>query len=486
MAIEYYNTLTRKKEKFVPIKKDKVSFYACGPTVYAPAHIGNFRTFVFEDLLHRHLTYQGFNVELIMNITDVDDKTIKASIEQKVSLKDYTQKYSSIFLNDLEKLNIKKATNYPYATEHIQPMIDLVEVLLEKKFAYIGEDKSVYFSIRKFADYGKFANIDISSLKPGARVNNDSYTKDNVSDFVLWKAYDEADGNVFWQTSFGKGRPGWHLECSAMSMQYLGKTIDIHAGGVDLIFPHHQNEIAQSECSTNQKFCNYWLHSEHLKVDGAKMSKSLGNFYTLDDIINKGYNVNSLRLFLLSAHYRQSLNFTFVGLDSMEKTLNGLVETYRTLKLMITNQFNSQTKLNEVSDDSSFEKLCLSNLNGFINSLDDDLNTPQAFSYLFLLEKEINKGISSNSLSINNLRTAKDTLEKMDSILQVIIPTFNEREKTIDKLSSFANSMIEKRKLAKQEGNYQLADSIRKELLEKGIILEDVGGNTIWKLTSNN
>src|SRR3989338_8353872 len=309
MPLKLYNTLTRKKEVFKPIKDKIVNLYTCGPTIYDYAHIGNFRAYICSDILKRYLKYKGFKVKHIMNITDVDDKTIKGANQQKISLKDYTKKYEKIFFEDIEALNIDKADVFPKATEHIKEMIDLVKKLLKNGIAYKSEDGSIYYDISKFKDYGKLSHTKIKELKEGARVNQDSYEKESANDFALWKAYHEEDGNIFWQTEIGKGRPGWHIECSAMSMKYLGSHFDIHAGGVDLVFPHHENEIAQSEAFTGKKFVNYWFHNEHLLVDGRKMSKSLGNYYTLRDLLTKNYNPKAIRYLLLSTHYRQQLNF---------------------------------------------------------------------------------------------------------------------------------------------------------------------------------
>ena len=287
--IVFYNSLTRKKEVFNPINKDEVGIYSCGPTVYNYAHIGNFRAYIFSDLIRRVLEDYGYNVKLIMNLTDVDDKTIKNSKENNISLESYTQKYKEAFFEDINTLNIKKATAYPSATLHIKEMIDIIELLKKNNHTY-EVDGSVYFKISTFQKYGELANLDKQELLDGAsgRVFNDEYDKENASDFVLWKAYTEEDGDVYWDSPFGKGRPGWHIECSAMSCKYLGNHFDIHTGGIDNKFPHHENEIAQNEAAFNEKFVNYWLHCEHLIVDGEKMSKSKGNFYTLRDLLDKG------------------------------------------------------------------------------------------------------------------------------------------------------------------------------------------------------
>jgi len=289
MAIKFKNSLSRVREEFKPIEPGKVKFYTCGPTVYNFAHIGNFRAYIFEDLLRRYLKYKGYDVYQVMNLTDIDDKTIRDSQKEGISLKDFTGRYIKAFFDDLDTLGIERAEQYPAATEHIPEMVELIKKLTENGYAY-EVNGNYYFKISAFKDYGKLANLDMAGLKAGARVATDEYEKDSVSDFALWKAWDEADGDVYWETEIGKGRPGWHLECSAMSMKYLGNHFDIHTGGVDNMFPHHENEIAQSEGATGEKFVNYWMHCEYLIVDGRKMSKSLGNFYTLRDIIDKGYS----------------------------------------------------------------------------------------------------------------------------------------------------------------------------------------------------
>ena len=310
--ILFYNSLTREKEVFKPINANEVGMYSCGPTVYNYAHIGNFRAYIFSDLLRRVLEDYGYNVKLVMNLTDVDDKTIKNSKENHISLNDYTKKYKEAFFEDIKTLGIKKATVNPAATDHIKEMIDIIELLKKNGHTY-ESDGSVYFKISTFPQYGELANLDKQELLDGAsgRVLNDEYDKENASDFVLWKAYTEDDGDVYWDSPFGKGRPGWHIECSAMSCKYLGKHFDIHTGGVDNKFPHHENEIAQNEAAFNEKFVNYWLHCEHLIVDGEKMSKSKGNFYTLRDLLDKGLSPEAIRYSLINSHYRKQLNFTY-------------------------------------------------------------------------------------------------------------------------------------------------------------------------------
>ncbi|MBM3304085.1 MAG: cysteine--tRNA ligase, partial [Candidatus Aenigmarchaeota archaeon] len=325
MAIKFHNTASRKKEAFKPIQESEVRIYTCGPTVYSFAHIGNMRSYVFADILHRFLKWKGFRLNHVMNITDVDDKTIRDSRREGASLKEFTERYTKAFFEDLGTLNIERVEHYPRATEHIAEIVRLVEALLSKGYAYKGDD-AIYFSIAKFKDYGRMAHLDMKGLKAGARVSHDEYDKEHVSDFALWKFWDEQDGDVFWDTPVGKGRPGWHIECSAMSMKYLGHSLDIHTGGVDLIFPHHQNEIAQSETATGKKFVRYWMHNEHLLVNGKKMAKSAGNFYTLRDLIKKGNKPDAIRYLLLASHYRQKLNLTDEGLKAAAQAVERLAD----------------------------------------------------------------------------------------------------------------------------------------------------------------
>ncbi len=343
--MKLFNTLTKLKEEFVPVDPKLVRLYTCGPTVYNFAHIGNFRTYVFEDLLRRWLKYRGFKVKQVMNLTDVDDKIIRDSQAQKISLKEFTTKYAKAFFEDWKALNLEKVEVYPNATDHITEMVAMIKVLLDKGLAYKTDD-GIYFSISKFKSYGELAHLDQKQLKAGAsgRVLKDEYEKENLADFALWKFWDKKDGDVFWETELGKGRPGWHIECSAMSAKHLTdafknskfmpekfKTLDIHTGGVDNLFPHHQNEVAQTEGCVSVPFVKYWLHSEHLLVDGRKMAKSFKNFYTVRDILNKGYHPIALRYLLLSAHYRQKLNFTFDALEASSVAVQRLKDFVKRL-----------------------------------------------------------------------------------------------------------------------------------------------------------
>ncbi|MCL6578354.1 MAG: cysteine--tRNA ligase [Candidatus Bathyarchaeota archaeon] len=464
--IHFFNTLTRKKEKFVPLEKDKIKMYTCGPTVYDYAHIGNFRAFLFEDLLRRWLEYRGFEVTQIMNITDVDDKTIKGSRKKQIPLKEYTEYYTKAFFEDIQALNIQKATLYPKATEHIPEMISLIKRLLEKGYAYKGEDGSIYYSISKFKDYGKLSKIKVGELKPGARVKVDEYEKEEARDFALWKAWDEEDGDVFWETELGKGRPGWHIECSAMSMKYLGETFDIHCGGVDNMFPHHENEIAQSEAATGKKFVNYWLHNEHLLVEGKRMAKRYGNYYTLRDLLAKGYHPAAIRYLLMSTHYRQQLNFTFEGLEAAKNAVDRLTSFMH--RLQDANGKESGEKI---------KQLIAQVQRNFGEAMDDDLNISVALAALFDFVREVNKLMDNNLLSKEEAEEVYNLMLHFDKVLGVI----GEAKKE-EKLPKEAEELIRKREEARKAKDWKTADKIREQLKAIGVIVEDTPQGVKWKI----
>lgn len=467
MTIQLYNNLTRQKEDFVPIAENEVKMYTCGPTVYDFAHIGNFRTYIFEDILRRYLKYRGYKVTQVMNLTDVDDKTIKGANAEKVPLVEYTAKYKKSFFDDLDALNIERAEFYPSATEHIKEMIAMIKILLEKGIAYKGADNSIYFSIAKFPDYGKLSKIQFDGLKAGARVSQDEYEKESASDFALWKSYCTDDGPVFWETELGKGRPGWHIECSAMSMKYLGPHFDIHTGGVDNIFPHHENEIAQSEAATGKKFVNYWLHSEHLLVDNKKMSKSLGNFFTLRDIMAKGYKGREVRYLLMSTHYRQKLNFTFTGLESARNTLKRIDDFTAKLNSII----QQQVKKPESIPDIALKPMILKVKADFRKDMDDDLNMSNALASIFDFMREMNK----LDLSADEAQEVLDVMLDFNKVLGVITL----RQESLDQE---VQSLIREREQARKQKNFRRSDEIRDMLKAKGIVLEDSkDGNVTWK-----
>ena len=455
--LKLFNTLTRKKEIFKPIEPKKVKMYSCGPTVYNLAHIGNFRAYLFSDILRRYLEYKGYGVIQVMNITDIDDKTIRDSGRAQMSLKEFTQKYTKEFFKDLKTLNIKKAHFYPRATHHIKEMIKFVEVLEKKGFAY-ERHHSVYFDISKFKDYGKLSRIDLKKIIPGKRVDLDEYQKDAPGDFVLLKrsTLEELKRGIFYETKWGKVRPGWHLECSVMSMKYLGETFDIHTGGVDLIFPHHENEIAQSEAYSGKKFVNFWLHNEHLLVNGKKMSKSLGNFYTLRDLLKMEYSWRAIRYFLISAHYRQKLNLTFSALKSAENTIERIREFLSRLN-----------RLEGGKNKKKIEELIKKTKENFERAMDDDLNTPKALAVFFKFIGEINK---IEKITKTEKEKIKRLIRKLDSVFGLKIL---ELEKEKIKVPKEIRELVRLREKFRKEKKWEKADEIREKIKQKGYWIED-------------
>ncbi len=463
MVLKFFNSLGNKIEEFKSIKPGFVGLYTCGPTVYNYAHIGNLKCYTWEDLLKRYLIFKGYKVKQVMNYTDVDDKTIKGCISERIALSEYTEKYEKALREDIAKLNILPADIYCPATEHIQEMVELIQTLIKKGFAYKGEDGCIYFSIKKFPNYGKLAGIDPKQLKAGARIKQDEYDKEGVGDFALWKAWDENDGPVFWDTQLGKGRPGWHIECSAMSVKYLGEHFDLHTGGIDNKFPHHENEIAQSEAASGKKFVNYWMHTAHLMVDGQKMSKSLGNFYSLRDLLNKGLNPRAIRYTFINNNYRQQLNFTFESVNDSEKTILGLqnfIERLRNIK--------------EVEVNDGADLLANSALEGFTQAMDNDLNVPNAMIFVFDFVKKVNKMIDDNELSVNGAKVALDFLKKIDSVMGVL--DFSEK---FFELTDEQKILVEERIIAKKNKDWKKADELRDKLKLMGVVLVDNKDGTI-------
>jgi len=488
-----FNTLSRKIEKVEVVDK-KVSLYTCGPTVYDFAHIGNLRTFTFEDVLRRALEMEGVEVKQVMNITDVDDKTIRGAGGNKEKFEKLTKKYEEAFLSDLKKLNIETPEETPRATAYIEQMVGFVSALLDKGFAYKGDDGSVYFSIEKFENYGKLSNLDKDGIKAGARVSSDEYDKENPADFVLWKAWDKSDGEIYWETKLGKGRPGWHVECSVMSKEALGDTVDIHAGGVDLIFPHHENEIAQSEALSGKKFVNYWVHAEHLLADGKKMSKSLNNFYKLSDLEEKGYSPLDFRYLCLQSHYKSKLNFTFEALDSAKNARARLIRIIEELKnprteeqsgiiaskvkssgsdpcgqsedfynshpeLVSGSMQNNDKMLNQVQHDEKDEDIEHKHLENFKKVVADNLNTPEALAVLWEMVRD--EKISKED-KYKFIKWAEDNL--------LGLGLFNAVD---DNIPAEIVELAEKRDRAKNKKDYDLADNLREQILEKGYRVED-------------
>jgi cysteinyl-tRNA synthetase len=465
-SICFFNTLTRRKEKFVPIKAGKVGMYTCGPTVYDYAHIGNFRAFLFEDLLKRWLEYRGYKVTHVMNLTDVDDKTIRGSQKQHVPLAQYTENYAKAFFEDIKALNIEPADFYPKATSHIPEMVALVKQLIQKGYAYKGQDGSIYFAISKFKNYGKLSHIKVAELKAGARVKADEYTKEEAQDFALWKAWTPEDGDVFWETELGKGRPGWHIECTAMSLKYLGETFDIHCGGIDNMFPHHENEIAQSEAAKGKKFVNYWLHNEHLLVEGRKMAKKLGNFYTLRDLLGKGYDPIAIRYLLLSSHYRAQFNFTFEALDAAGIAVERLRNFARRL----------QDAQGEGSGGIVAESMREVQL-GFGCAMDDDLNVSVALAVLFDFVRGVNVVLDAGVVSRSEADEVVAVMKRFDSVLGVV----GEIE-AAETLPKEAEELIEKREAARKAKDWATADALRARLSELGVVVEDMAQGVRWRL----
>jgi len=463
-GIYFFNTLTRRKEAFLPLESGKVKMYTCGPTVYDFAHIGNFRAFLFEDLLKRWLIQRGFKVTHIMNLTDIDDKTIKGSQTQGIPLRQFTDFYVKAFFEDIKALNIQSADVYPKATDNIPEMITLIKTLMTKGIAYKGEDGSIYYAVCKFADYGKLSKIKIDELKAGARVSQDEYAKEEAQDFALWKAWTPDDGEVFWETELGKGRPGWHIECSAMSMKYLGETFDIHCGGVDNMFPHHENETAQSEAATGKKFVNYWMHNEHLQVEGKKMSKRLGNFYTLRDLLAKGYDPIAIRYLLISTHYRQQFNFTFEGLEAAK----GAVERLRNFVRRL-HDTNGKESGGKVATFSAKAEAC------FGGSIDDDLNIGIALASLFDFVREINNLLDTNMVSKDEAADVGGLLMRFDEVLGVI-----GKVEVEEALPTDIDALVQKREEARKAKNWKEADAIRAQLKAMGIVLEDTAQGVRW------
>ncbi|MBU2626154.1 MAG: cysteine--tRNA ligase [candidate division Zixibacteria bacterium] len=462
MGLQFFNTLTRQKEVFEPIVDGQVKMYTCGPTVYDFAHIGNFRAYMFEDLLKRYLRYKGYKVTQIMNLTDIDDKTIRGSQKENISLDEYTARYKKAFFEDLDSLKIDRADKYPEATRHIDEMVAMIKVLLDKGYAY-ETDGSIYFKISQFKNYGQLSHMDMAQLKVGARVADDEYEKEQISDFALWKGWDEADGPVFWETEIGKGRPGWHLECSAMSVKYLGNHFDIHCGGVDNIFPHHENEIAQTQAATGEKFVNYWLHNGYLLVEGRKMSKSFDNFYTLRQILDKGYTACAVRYLLMATHYRQQLNFTFDGLESAKGGIERLWDFMKLVKSI------SGGESNPAVDD------CISRAAAkFEEALDDDLNISPALAAVFDFVRDINRLIHEKAISAADGAKVLEVMQRFDTVLGVI-------QKDEDDIDSEMEDLISKRNDARKNRDFAEADRIRDDLLARGIVLEDTAGGTKWK-----
>lgn len=457
MALKFLNTLSRSVEEFVPLDPNRtiVKMYCCGPTVYDFGHIGNFRTFVFADLVRRYLEFRGYAVTHVMNITDVEDKIIRRVRETGLGLREYVSKFENAFLDDLKTLGCVLPHQMPRATGYIAEMIELIDALMKRGIAYKAADGSVYFSIEKYQGcgcrYGQLVNLNFDQMRVGDRVASDEYTKDSVADFALWKARVPEDGAVFWPSPWGEGRPGWHIECSAMSMKLLGASFDLHLGGEDLAFPHHEDEIAQSEGATGKPFVRYWLHGAHLLVEGKKMSKSLGNFFTLRDLLGKGFGGREIRYLLISAHYRETFNFTLEGLEGARSAIGRLDECLAKLQ-----ELAGATKA------PADERL----INDFTAALDEDLNVASAWGTVFEWVREMNRLIASKQISATQAASALAAWEKLDSVLGLGRKGEVEAPPEIQ-------ALLEERQAARKTKDFRRSDAVRDELKAKGWLIED-------------
>ena len=465
----FFNTLGRKLEPLEPLEPGKVTIYTCGPTVYDRAHIGNLRTFLFEDLLRRALQFVGFQVTQVMNLTDVDDRTIQRAQETGKTLDEITAPVTEAFFADLDALHVERAEHYPKATEHIPEMIELVERLVAGGYAY-ESDSSIFFRIANDEDYGRLSGFDLAQVRQGERVESDDYDKEDVRDFVLWKGAKPDEPS--WDSPWGPGRPGWHIECSAMSMKYLGESFDIHCGGVDNIFPHHENEIAQSESATGKLFVRTWIHAEHLIVDGQKMSKSLGNFYTLGDLMERGAQPRTIRYLMLSVHYRDKLNFTFDALEAAAGALRRLDD----MRFRLSHATESETGESTLED--SVDRM----LEGFGAALAHDLNVSEALAAIFGLVRKVNTAIDKGQLAVGDREQVLAALAKVDSVLGVLDPkAWESSEEEAGLGDAEIDKLVAERDAARANRDWARADQIRDQLDAANIVLEDSRDGTRWK-----
>ncbi len=449
------NTLSRQLEEFRPLEAGHARMYTCGPTVYNFAHIGNFRAYVFEDLLRRWLKFKGFRVTQVMNLTDVDDKTIRDSQKAGQRLAEFTETYKKAFFEDIRTLNIDPAEHYPAATDHIPEMIAIIQKLVDRHFAYRSDDGSVYFSIARWPSYGKLAHLDREGMRSGVRIASDEYDKENVADFALWKAWDEKDGDVAWESPWGRGRPGWHIECSAMSQKYLGPSFDIHTGGVDNIFPHHEDEMAQSEAANGQPFATYWMHCAHLMVEGQKMSKSRGNFHTLRDVLGRGYSGREVRYELLATHYRAPLNFTFGSLDAARTALRRVDEF--------------TARLADAAGGAKAGTLpgwAQAAAERFEAAMDEDLNVSAALAALFDGVREGNAVMDARLMSPEDAAAVRDLFRRWDGALGVL-------EKPAEAVPPEVQALLDRRQAARAAKEWKQSDALRDEISALGWIVKD-------------
>ena len=456
MPTRFFNTYSRKLEEFRPLDPagKRVKLYTCGPTVYNFAHIGNFRAYVFEDLLQRHLEARGFDVERVMNLTDVDDKTIRGCRQLGVRLAEFTQKFKDAFFDDLGTLRVKHAKHFPAATEYVAQMIEMIQVLEKKDIAYQAEDKSLYFRLSKFPEYGKLAHLNLDELRPSGRITSDEYEKENIGDFALWKAWDENDGDVKWDSPWGPGRPGWHIECSAMATALLGPEIDIHCGGVDNIFPHHEAEIAQSECVTGKKFVRYWMHCAHLMVEGQKMAKSAGNFYTLRDLLEKDWTGREIRYALITVNYRLPLNFTFDGLAGARSALGRIDEWSMRLADRAVGATAGELPAPFATD-----------IDAFFTDLDEDLNISGAMGRVFDLIRDTNRAFDAGEISPGVALAILEGWKRIDSVLGL--------EREVHTPPPEVLAFVEERQLARANKQWGESDRLRDAIAALGWVVKD-------------
>jgi cysteinyl-tRNA synthetase len=475
MPLTFYNTLTRSLEEFRPLEDGRVGVYACGPTVYQLPHIGNYRTFMFNDILHRYLRWKGYQVRFVMNLTDVDDKIIDRARAEEQDIREYAAPFAQGFMAEIDHLGILAAHAYPRATDHIDEMTELVQRLLDRGHAYRTSDGSVFFDIASFPDYGKLSRIPLDEVRSGERVAADEYEKGDARDFALWKSAKEIDHltGAVWDAPWGAGRPGWHLECSAMSMAQLGETFDIHTGGEDLVFPHHEDEIAQSEGATGKPFARYWLHARHLMLDAAKMSKSRGNVIRLSDVLEAGYPPAAVRYLLLSAQYRKELSFSYDGLDDARAAVRRVLDFADRLAAAVTDEQAPASDLAAAADLA---------LGAFERGLDDDLNTPAALGALFTFVRQANAALDrAGTVRPDERGRASDALDSMDRVLGII--ELARRDQGPDpELAAWVEELLAQRQQARKDRDFARADAIRDELVAAGIVVEDTSQGARWKL----
>ncbi|MEW6236531.1 MAG: cysteine--tRNA ligase [Candidatus Omnitrophota bacterium] len=463
-AIHFHNTESNRKEPFQPLEPGKVRMYTCGPTVYNYAHIGNYRAYLFEDLLRRYLKYRGFQVNHIMNITDVEDKIIRESGAKNVSIFEYVKPFIQAFFEDLDVLNVERAEHYPHATDFIPQMTEIIRVLRDKGYTY-ERNGSIYFKISQFEKYGRLSGVKPDGVMSGARVDSDEYEKEDARDFVLWKARKE--GEHFWTTEFGEGRPGWHIECSAMSMHYLGEQLDIHCGGEDNIFPHHENEIAQSEAMTGKPFVRYWLHCRHLLVNGEKMSKSKGNFFTLRDLLVQGHHPMAIRYFIVASHYRSPINLSEEALKGAHSAWSRIMDFRNRMKETIEGGENGVFS-------QPLEAELQTCMNRFEERMDDDLDSPRAAAAVFDFIREANKIFDDAPIAKEQAQKVLEAMNRIDSVFGVAREDEAVLNEDIDR-------MIQERQEARKRKDFAAADAIRDRLTGMGIILEDTREGVRWK-----